>query len=42
MISSLKSAMDGIAQALGVDDHRFRPHYVFAEPDAPGRVEVQL
>jgi crossover junction endodeoxyribonuclease RusA len=42
MIASFKASRDGIAQALGVDDRRFQPHYVFAEPEAPGRVEVVL
>ena len=40
--ASLKHALDGIADALGVDDYRFRPTYVFAEPEKPGRVEVVL
>lgn len=42
MISAFKHLRDGIADALGVDDHRFRPTYVFAEPEKPGRVEVSL
>ena len=42
MIASLKSARDGIADALGVNDRRFRPNYVFAEPEKPGRVEVEI
>lgn len=42
MIGSLKAARDGIAAALGVDDHRFRPTYKFGEPAKPGRVEVEL
>ena len=40
MIGSFKHARDGIADALGCDDRRFRPQYHFAEPAAPGRVEV--
>lgn len=40
MIGSFKSYRDGIAQALGVNDRRFRPHYFFEEPCKPGRVEV--
>lgn len=40
MIGSFKAARDGIADALGVNDRRFRPHYFFAEPEKPGRVEV--
>ena len=42
MIASLKAARDGIADALGVNDRRFRPNYVFAEPEKPGRVEVEI
>ncbi len=42
MIGSFKSHRDGIAEALGVDDRRFRPAYVFAEPEKPGRIEVRL
>ena len=40
MIYRLKSWRDGIADALKVDDSRFRPEYKVAEPHAPGRVEV--
>lgn len=40
MISAFKHLRDGIADALGVDDHRFRPEYRFADPCKPGRVEV--
>lgn len=42
MISAFKHMRDGIADALGVDDHRFRPTYVFADPCRPGRVEVEF
>lgn len=42
MIGAFKAARDGIADALGVNDRRFRPQYVFAEPDKPGRIEVAL
>lgn len=42
MIGAFKAARDGIADALSVNDRRFRPTYVFAEPCKPGRVEVQL
>jgi hypothetical protein len=40
MIASFKAARDGIADALSVDDRRFRPTYCFGEPEKPGRVEV--
>jgi crossover junction endodeoxyribonuclease RusA len=36
----IKAYIDGIADALGVNDARFHPFYEFAEPEAPGRVEV--
>ena len=42
IIASFKAAQDGVADALGVDDRRFRPHYFFEEPAAPGRVEVEF
>lgn len=38
----LKPAIDGIAQALRVNDKRFLPSYEFADPEKPGRVEVEL
>lgn len=42
MIGAFKSARDGIADALGVNDRRFRPVYYFETPEKPGRVEVEL
>lgn len=42
MIGAFKAARDGIADALGVDDRRFRPHYFFEEPKKPGRVVVEF
>ena len=42
MIASFKAARDGIADALGVDDRRFRPVYKFMDPEKPGRVEVDI
>lgn len=42
MVSSFKAARDGIADALGVNDRRFRPHYVFEDAEKPGRIEVRL
>lgn len=38
----LKPMIDGIADALGINDVRFHPRYEFAEPEAPGRVEVTI
>jgi hypothetical protein len=38
----LKASLDGIATALGVNDRRFVPSYEFAEPEKPGRVEVEV
>lgn len=42
MIGAFKHARDGIADALGVDDRRFRPHYFFEEAEKPGRVEIEV
>lgn len=36
----LKPYIDGIADALGINDRRFLPSYEFCEPEKPGRVEV--
>jgi hypothetical protein len=38
----MKPYLDGIAEALGVNDARFLPSYEFCEPEKPGRVEVIL
>lgn len=37
-----KSQIDGIAQALKVNDARFLPSMSFGEPEKPGRVEVEI
>ena len=37
-----KPVFDGIADALGVNDSRFVPHYYFCAPGKPGRLEVRL
>ena len=42
MIGAFKAHRDGIADALSVNDRRFRPTYEFAAPEKPGRVEVTL
>lgn len=42
MVSMFKAARDGIADALQVNDRRFRPEYHFADPEKPGRVEVMI
>ncbi len=42
MVASFKAARDGIADALGVDDRRFRPHYFFEDAVKPGRVVVEI
>lgn len=36
----VKPYLDGIAQALGINDKRFLPSKSFGEPEKPGRVEV--
>lgn len=38
----LKPYWDGIADALGVNDSRFLPSYLFGEPVKDGRVTVVL
>ena len=38
----IKAYLDGIADALCVNDSRFLPQYTFAEPSKPGRVEVTI
>lgn len=42
MVASFKAARDGIADALGVDDRRFRPHYLFCQPEKVGKIEVRF
>lgn len=42
MVSSFKAARDGLADALHINDRRFRPEYHFAEPEKPGRIEVEI
>jgi crossover junction endodeoxyribonuclease RusA len=38
----IKPYLDGVAEALGVNDARFLPSYEFAEPEKPGRVELSI
>lgn len=42
IIGSFKRAQDGIAQAIGLDDHFFRPRYVFGEPVKHGKIVVSI
>lgn len=42
MIGAFKAGRDGVADALGCDDHKFRPAYHFAEPVEGGRVVVVI
>ncbi len=37
-----KPLFDGIADALGVNDNRFLPRYIFGEPVKGGRVVVEI
>lgn len=37
-----KPLFDGIADALGVNDKRFLPRFLFCQPEKPGRVEVRF
>lgn len=38
----IKPILDGIADALGVNDARFLPEYVFADPVKGGKVIVEV
>lgn len=38
----IKPYIDGIAEALGINDKRFLPSYEFAAPRKPGFVQVTL
>ena len=42
IVASLKSALDGIADALGVDDSRFRLSIEMSDPVAGGRIDVEV
>ncbi|WP_420023906.1 hypothetical protein ACN9JG_06205 [Cereibacter azotoformans] len=42
MIASMKAGIDGIADALGVDDSRFGMHFARGEPVKDGRVIVEV
>lgn len=37
-----KPIFDGIADALGVNDSRFVPHFYYCEPEKPGRIEIRI
>ncbi len=38
----VKAYVDGIADALGINDKRFAPEYVYGDPVRGGRVTVQI
>jgi hypothetical protein len=38
----VKPQIDGIADALGINDSRFLPSYIFGEPEKPGKVVVVI
>ena len=42
MVASFKSARDGIADGLNVNDRRFRAQYIVADAEPPGKIEVIL
>jgi crossover junction endodeoxyribonuclease RusA len=42
LIAAMKSGMDGIAEAWGVDDSRFVPTYRMGEPVARGEVIIEI
>ena len=41
-IGAFKAYRDGIADALGIDDHKFKPTYAFGEPVKGGAVRVEI
>lgn len=40
--SRIKPIIDGVADALGVNDSRFLPQYHFCAPEKPGRIEIRI
>ena len=42
MIGAFKEGRDGVADALGCDDHSFRPSYQFGEPVKHGKIVVVI
>lgn len=42
MIGQFKPYRDGICDALGIDDHRWKTSYTVADPCKPGRIEVVI
>lgn len=42
MISAIKAQLDGIADALGVDDNCFRPSFAFGSPVKGGLVSIEV
>lgn len=40
MIGAFKAGRDGVADALGCDDHTFRPSYHFSDPVPGGQIVV--
>ena len=41
MVASIKSGLDGVADALGVNDRQFLPTFVFSD-EVKGMVKIQL
>jgi len=37
-----KSAVDGLAAGLGINDKRFLPSMSFGPPEKPGRLEIEI
>lgn len=40
--ASIKAGIDGISDALGINDRRFVPNYAYAPAEKPGRVEITV
>lgn len=42
MIGAFKAGRDGVADALGCDDHTFRPTYKLGDPVKGGKIVVEI
>jgi crossover junction endodeoxyribonuclease RusA len=42
MIGAFKAGRDGVADALGCDDHVFRPSYRFSDPVKGGKIVCEI
>lgn len=42
MVARFKAGQDAVADAIGIDDRRWRVTYAFAEPGRGGAVEIEI